>query len=518
MGSGGKRSQYCGGVIIMYPIDLFYRAAALYPNHIAVRDHDQHWSYAALKKAVDHLAYQLQQAYPNPGHPVGLCAQNSAQYVIAMLAILAAGKIWVPLNAQSTVYELSRILQAIEPGIIVADASAQSLVHDALVHTQNRHTVLWDLHECCHHAYTAAATQRPQPHSLGPHATQAIKFTGGTTGLPKGVMQTYRSWVVTAINQIMGWHITQQDKFVAAAPLSHGTGTYVLGILAQGGTLIITPNTQPETVAQAFYAQGGTMTFMPPTLIYNLMQHEQVSPADFPNLRLMIYGGAPMPEERILQAQRFFGPVIATTYGQTEAPQIATLLAPEHMSQPQLRASVGLPTLFSEIKIIHPDGRPCPPGTAGEILIRGDLLMSGYWRRPDLTAAAIQDGWLHTGDMGYCDENGFLFIKERLKEVIISGGFNVYPIDVEGILALSEDIQDAAVMGMPDDKWGEKVIAVVQPRPNATVNVDTLKQLVRHHLGPVMTPKEIFIFNELPRSAVGKVLKNKIKATLLERQ
>lgn len=139
----------------------------------------------------------------------------------------------------------------------------------------------------------------------------------------------------------------------------------------------------------------------------------------------------------------------------------------------------------------HPDGRPCPPGTAGEILIRGDLLMSGY-----------------------CDENGFLFIKERLKEVIISGGFNVYPIDVEGILALSEDIQDAAVMGMPDDKQGEKVIAVVQPRPNATVNVDTLKQLVRHHLGPVMTPKEIFIFNELPRSAVGKVLKNKIKATI----
>ena len=491
----------------MVPIDFFYRSAQAYPEAIALKTETVSISYDSLRAQVDALAVALQTIDANPGSRVVLCAANCLEYVVGMLAIMAAGKVWVPVNYRSTAPQVRRIVESVMPTVALVDGDRASLFEDlppCLLSLVDYPSII-----ASHHG------QQPDRHEFSPDDTHAIKFTGGTTGLPKGVMQPYRAWMANIMNQVAGWSLTADDCFVAAAPLSHGAGTYVLPLLAQGGSLYVA-DTSLSSVLEAFRHHGGSLTFMPPTLIYKLMEADEVSPACFPDLRLLIYGGAAMPVEKIQASQEFFGPVVATTYGQTEAPQIATLLTPEALMQARYRGSVGRASWLTTIKIVSPNGETLPAGDNGEILIHGDLVMTGYWRRPDLTAETLKNGWLHTGDVGYLDERGFLFIKERLRDVIISGGFNVYPVDVEGCLSTHDAVHEAAVFGLADEKWGEAVNAAVELKAGATVTPDTLKQYVRDRLGPVMTPKNIFIIESLPRSSVGKILKSDLRVMLAD--
>jgi len=492
----------------MQPIDFLYRAARLYPNNIAVESPTACISYAQLDSAVKAMACVLQEASPQPGTHVAMCAGNAVEYIVGMLAIMAAGKVWVPLNYRSTVPELQRILEVIRPTSILVDESG-----DTLIPGNEQHKIRFSDFSTLIGSHEGHC---PVRHVRERDDTQAIKFTGGTTGLPKGVMQPYRAWMAGIVNQIGGWNITSSDKFVVCAPISHGTGTYVLPMLAQGASLLLCASAATEDILDAFANRRGTMTFMPPTLIYKLMADPAAARDKFQQLRLLIYGGAPMPVEKIGMAQEFFGPVVATTYGQTEAPQIATLLRPEDMMDPSCSASAGRATWFTDIAIVSPEGQVLPSGQAGEITIQGDLVMTGYWKLPDKTAETIKEGRLHTGDVGYIDERGFLYIKDRLRDVIITGGFNVYPIDVEGALSRHPAVHEASVFGLPDEKWGEAVNAAVQLKPGASVGEEALKAFVRERLGPVQTPKKIHFYESLPRSPVGKVLKGALRDTALD--
>lgn len=494
----------------MYPIDFFYRAAQLHANRTAIESPAERISYAQLLTAVNALAVALQEKDPAPGSRVGLCAANSPNYLIGMLAILAAGKVWVPLNYRSTSTEIGRILATTTPTALLVDEIGDTLVQGGagLKISFAQFPELIQTHQ----------GQTPARHTLSRDDTQAIKFTGGTTGTPKGVMQPYRAWVASIINQIHGWQITHQDKFVICAPISHGTGTYMIPLLAQGGTLLLCASNSAQDIAQAFRQRGGTMTFMPPTLIYKLMASDGIDASSFPNLRLLIYGGAPMPMEKIVHAQTFFGPVVATTYGQTEAPQIATLLTPDDLANPLYRSSVGRATWLSELAIMSPDGTLLPPGDMGEVVIRGDLVMTGYWQLPEKTRETVKNGWLHTGDVGCLDDQGFLYIKDRLREVIITGGFNVYPIDVENTLSLHPAVHEASVFGIADEKWGETVNAAIELKPSRSASEEELKAFVREKLGPVLTPKHFYFYDSLPRSTVGKVLKTAIKEQISKYQ
>src|SRR5690606_38260743 len=317
----------------------------------------------------------------------------------------------------------------------------------------------------------------------------------------------YRAWVANIVNQMHAWGFDENDRYVMAAPVTHGTSTYVLPILAQGGCHVMMDGAGAEVVRRTFRDRAGTVCFMPPTLIYMLMGLPGASRADFPNLKRLMYGGAPMPAEKVRQVRDFFGPVLGTTYGQTEAPQILTVLRPEDFQEERLWASVGRTTWFSEVAIMSPDGKLLPPGEIGEVVAKGDLVMTGYWQLPEKTAETLVDGWLHTGDRGLIDENGYLFLKDRLKEMIITGGFNVYPVDVENVLGQHPDVYECAVFGIPDDKWGESVQAAVQLRPGHQASSEELTAFVRERLGPVQTPKKIHFHESLPRSSVGKVLK-----------
>ncbi|OZI37625.1 long-chain fatty acid--CoA ligase [Bordetella genomosp. 10] len=501
----------------MYPIDFFFRAARRYPGNTAVDGPAGIVTYAELAARVRALAAAMQAFDPAPQTRVAICAGNTAEHILALLATLAAGKIWVPLNYRSTPTEIGRILAATEPSIVAVDAAGAPLVGDDIA----AHRIVLDATAgaaghgladlLARHAGAAPAAT-----AMDREAVQAIKFTGGTTGLPKGVMQPARAWNAGIINQIHGWGLGPEDRYVVAAPITHGTGTYLLPLLAQGGALLLVDAASPATITAAFRERGGTLSFMPPTLIYMIMAQEGVSRADFPKLRNLIYGGAPMPVGKFEQARAFFGPVLGTTYGQTEAPQIVTLMRPADFEDAANLGSVGRVTWLSDLAILDPDGRPCADGEIGEVAVRGDLVMSGYWRLPEKTAEALVDGWLRTGDTGLVDERGYLFLKDRLRDVVITGGFNVYPVDVENALISHPDVYECSVFGVPDDKWGEAVHAAVQPRAGAVIDVEALKLQVRGLLGPVHTPKHIHIYESLPRSSVGKVLKNAVRDAALK--
>jgi len=494
----------------MYPIDFFWRAAQRWPNRIAIDTPNGPIHYATLAHQVKALAAGLTALDPSLQSRVAICAGNSADHIIALLAILACGKVWIPLNPKSTHPEIQRIINVTEPSIIILDASNQDLLKGAAgswIYTGADSDVsalsmdeLIQLHDAA-----------PQPSfELSQDAIQAIKFTGGTTGAPKGVMQPYRAWMANITNQIQVWNFDEHERYVVAAPITHGTSTYIVPILAQGGCHVILDGAGAEVVRSAFKNRAGTVCFMPPTLVYMLMALPNASRDDFPKLRRLIYGGAPMPPEQVRKVRDFFGPVLGTTYGQTEAPQILTVMRPEDFEDPNNWAAVGRPTWFSDVAIMSPEGKLLPTGEIGEVVARGDLLMNGYWRMPEKTAETIIDGWLHTGDRGLIDERGFLYLKDRLKDIVITGGFNVYPVDVENALSQHPAVHECLVFGLPDEKWGETVQAAVQLHPGKAADAAELIAFVRNLLGPVQTPKQVHFYESLPRSNVGKLLKSAV--------
>lgn len=488
----------------MQPIRFFERAAARWPDAVAVEAGQEQLSYGELAARVGALAVGLQQTDPEPGSRVAICCGNDVAHLTAWLAVLAAGKVWVPLYPRNpaeelresiaftrasvvvTTAELVPTLQVDGATVIAADGAGKGTLA-GLVAT-----------------HTGAA---PVAHARPGDATQAIKFTGGSTGRPKGVMQPNRAWNTNIVTQIAAWGLGPGQRYLAAAPITHGTSTYILPTLGTGGTLVLMDRPTPEQTLDALQNRGITTTFLPPTVLYMLMQLPSVE-HDYPALRNIVYGAGPMRPEEIARAQSIFGPVIGSTYGQTEAPQIATMITPEELMRPEKRASVGRETMLSEVAVIDPDGERLPAGQTGEIVIRGDLLMTGYWEQPEITAQTIRNGWLHTGDLGLLDNEGFLFIRGRARDMIITGGFNVYPADVEPTIGAHPAVVDCAVFGVPDDKWGEAVHAAVQLAPGAEAQPEEIIAFVRERLGPVRTPKTVTFYDPMPRNQNGKLRKD----------
>jgi fatty-acyl-CoA synthase len=263
-----------------------------------------------------------------------------------------------------------------------------------------------------------------------------------------------------------------------------------------------------------------THTFLPPTLIYMLLAHPALDTTDLSPLQCFWYGAAPMSATRLEEALTRIGPVMGQLFGQTEAPMMISTLAPrDHFRRDgsvatERLSSAGRPAPLVTVSIMGEAGALLAPGERGEIVVRSSLVMAGYHRNPAATAEASAYGWHHTGDIGYLDDEGFLHIVDRAKDMVITGGFNVYSTEVEQALMAHPDVQDCAVVGLPDEKWGERVTAVIQLRPGGTVGADELTAFVKERIGSVKTPKQVEVWPDLPRSKVGKVLKSDIRATL----
>jgi fatty-acyl-CoA synthase len=503
----------------MQPIDHFYRAAALWPDRIAVEvDPDvagggpTEITYGELVVQVDALAAAFQTIDPTPQSRVGICGYNTPEHLVAWLATFAAGKTWVPLNPRNGKDELDRIVEVTEPTIVVADADCLDKVDPGeatlvvgmpgLDGGEALHTYeMIESHE----------GQQPRRPDLAPDDLQAIKFTGGSSGVPKGVMQTYRVWNTCIASMMHSFEFDSGDRHLIAAPMTHGANTLIMPILAKGGQQLFMGKSSPVKIMDAIEKMRATSLFVPPTVVYMMMADPSIAGRDFSSLRHFIVGGAAIRPDEVARAMPIFNNAVETCYGQTEAPQIAICMRAEHWRDPQNYASTGIATMLTRVGIMDPKGNLMDPGEQGEIVLKGDLVMKGYYEMPDKTAETIIDDWLHTGDVGIIDERGFVYIKDRIRDVVVTGGFNVYPSDVEAVLGQHPDVKECVVFGLPDAKWGESVHAAVEIHDGVTADPDEIIAYVKERLDSVKAPKQVHIVDDLPRSPVGKVLRREAK-------
>ena len=478
--------------VLLQPIDRLYSSVARNPHAtaiagIAAGDVTRGVTYAELGRAVAALAAAFQDLDGAPGSRVGICLPNTLEHLLALLATYAAGKVWVPLSPRNARAELDAMIAATRPTIIVDDAS-----------TVRRLMAEWDGKE-------------PVRIERSAEDAQIIKFSGGSTGAPKPVVQSLRCVNAQADGIRDFFEFRGDDVNLIAAPLTHGASCFVLPVLEVGGRHVLLETAKPRAVFDAIAARGVTTLYAPPTLLYALIEHADVTRADLHTLRHVIYSAAPMPPQRIRDCQRALGPVIETAYGQVEAPQIIAAMRARELLIEENLTSVGRPSSVATVGIMGPEGKMLPPGEVGEIVVSGPLLMSGYLDRAEETARTIVDGWLHTGDLGTIDGRGYLFIRGRLREVINSGGFKVFPGDVEASLARHPAVAECAVFGMDDPKWGEAVNAAVVVRPGAGVSGEELISWVKGELGSVKAPKRVWFVERLERNAAGKVSRAAVK-------
>ena len=344
--------------------------------------------------------------------------------------------------------------------------------------------------------------------------------TGGTTGRPKGVMLTGHNIETMSALTLMSYPFGPRPRYLALAPLTHAAGVLCFPVMTLGGEIVIMPSPDLTEFLALVEKNKITHTFLPPTLIYMLLDHDRLAETDTSHLQCLWYGAAPMSASRLEEALTKIGPVLGQLFGQSEAPMMISTLAPaDHFHEDgslakERLSSAGRPTPLTTVAIMDGEGHLLGPGQRGEIVARGPLVMAGYYKNPQASAEASRHGWHHTGDIGYLDEDNYLFIVDRAKDMIITGGFNVYSAEVEQVLLAHPAVQDCAVIGLPDEKWGERVTAVVQLRPGQTVTEAEVRSFVKERLGSVKAPKQVEIWPDLPRSKVGKVLKVDVKARL----
>jgi acyl-CoA synthetase (AMP-forming)/AMP-acid ligase II len=346
----------------------------------------------------------------------------------------------------------------------------------------------------------------------------AIMSTGGTTGLPKGVVHRNRAWEMIIASYATNAPTNEPPIHLVVAPLTHAAGVLHWGFLNRGSTNVILRSTDPDAILSAIEKYRVSLLFLPPTVIYMLLAHPNIRKYDYSSLRYLLYGAAPMSVAKLREALEIFGPVMATAFGQVEAPMMVTWLsAAEHaeaLSDPakvHRLASVGRDGPYARVEIMAEDGTLLPTGERGEIVLRSDIAMTGYYKDPEGTAKIREHGWHHTGDVGYRDEDGYLYLVDRKRDMIISGGFNVFPAEVEQIALGFPAVRDAVVIGVPDQKWGEMVIAAVEVKEGVSFDPEEFLAFCREALGGVKAPKKVEVWESLPRSTVGKTLRRAVR-------
>lgn len=366
-----------------------------------------------------------------------------------------------------------------------------------------------------------ASTYSPKPlHAadLPPDHIGGLTYTGGTTGKPKGVIGTVGNITAMTTIQLAEWEWPEHPRFLMCTPLSHAGAAFFVPTIVKGGEMIVLPKFDPAEVLATIEERRITATMLVPSMIYALMDHPDSHTRDLSSLQTVYYGASAMNPVRLAEAIRRFGPIFAQYYGQSEAPMVITYLAKGEHTADRL-TSCGRPTLFARTALLDPDGKPVARGEVGEICVSGPLLCGGYWNLPEETAKTFSGGWLHTGDLAREDEEGFWYIVDRVKDMIVTGGFNVFPREVEDVVAEHPAVAQVCVIGTPDEKWGEAVTAVVVLRPDHPRDDAAIAQLtteiqatVKERKGSVQSPKQVIVTDSVPVTALGKPDKKAVRA------
>lgn len=498
-----------------------YQTARSWPNREAILSGNECFAtYDVLLKRTASLADWLHNHHGvNRGDRVALFAQNCPEYLEIMHAIWWLGAVIVPINHK---------LHAKEAAWIVADSGAKIILTDSDCNFDDANSLETIIKIACpNYKQAVSATLNHKPIECNGDDTAWLFYTSGTTGRPKGVMLSHNNLIHMSlcysldVNQIFG-----SDTALYAAPMSHGAGLYNMIFMRAGARHLIPASKGfdcAEIVSLA-QTQENLVFFAAPTMVKRLIAYAKTVDYRGEGIRTIIYGGGPMYAADIDEALDYFGDRFVQIYGQGESPMTITALSRDlvqdqsHANWRSRRASVGIAQACVKVEIRDDHGNPLPHGSTGEITVFGQTVMKGYWNNPQATASTLQNGWLMTGDLGHLDEDGFLYLTDRSKDVIISGGTNIYPREVEETLLQHSDIFEVAVIGVPDPEWGENIVAYIVTRDEKVLEKSLLDQWCQSQMASFKKPKKYFFVKELPKNSYGKVLKTELRQLSLENQ
>src|SRR5437868_8914354 len=498
---------------------LLFDVARRLPEQPAVSDERQAWDYRELARRVAGVAGRLRARGLRPGDRVLLSLENCGEFVELMFGCWAAGLCAVPTNARLHPREVEYIagnsrarLLVATPGLVEALAPLAGSVDslDAVISTR---TAEYDA------LVTESDSLRPEGGNATDHAW--LFYTSGTTGRPKGAVLTHRNLLFMSQCYYADIdRLDERDTHLLAAPVSHGAGLYALPFLLKGAQQIVLPHFDVPAILDVVRQNQRVSMFAAPTMLTRLAHAPEVPGADLDNLRTIYYGGGPMYVADLEKALGLFGPRLYQLFGQGESPMTITGLNQrlhadtEHPRWRERLGSAGVPRTGVLVKVVDENDNELPPGEVGEVITQSDCVMEGYWQNPEANAETLRGGWLHTGDLGSMDEDGFLTLRDRSKDMIISGGSNIYPREIEEVLLRHADVVEASVVGRPHPDWGEEVVAFVVAKPDAKVAEAELDKLCLDHIARFKRPRQYRFVASLPKNNYGKVLKTELRRLL----
>jgi fatty-acyl-CoA synthase len=492
---------------------------------------DQTWTGRDLSDAISTYVAAFEELGIGTGSPVALLAANRPE----VLVLIGAGQMQG--QRRSALHPLGSVD---DHAYVLADAGIKTLVIDPLPPFVERARALLEKVDCLETVLTlgpadvgtdlaalaAEQTAGPlRPADLEADAVISVTYTGGTTGKPKGVVGTARSMAAMSQIQLAEWEWPQAPRFLMCTPLSHAGAAFFLPVLMAGGSMIVLPRFDPGEVLRTIAEHKITATMLVPSMIYALLDHPDSRTTDLSSLETLYYGAAAMSPTRLAEGIERWGPIFAQYYGQSEAPMVISYMAKaDHdLERPERLASCGRPSAFLRTALLDENDKPVAQGDPGEICVAGPVVAQGYWHLPDATAETFRDGYLRTGDVAREDEDGFWYIVDRTKDMIVTGGFNVFPREIEDVVAEHPAVAQVAVIGVPDDKWGEAVTAVVVLRSEQSRDDDALttltseiQALVKERKGSVHSPKQVVVADEIPLTPLGKPDKKTLRAPYWE--
>lgn len=502
-------------------MDYFVRRALKrHAERLAIVDYDRTCTYGDLDRTSDSVAAYLRDLGLKPGDRVALVLHNRMEFIQAELGIIKAGLVKVPINNKLSVPEIVDILADSEASALFLEPEFEAGIIEAATRLPTLKTLISPQPSRPNVVGMASITDQardPIPSVVAPGDLYLLRYSGGTTGRPKGIMHSHASCVDIAISVVREYTLKASDAFLHVAHLSHGQNFVWPGLVAQGATLVMMRRFDPLEVLESIQRHRITRLHMVPTMMNAVFGHERVDEFDLSSLGAVVYASAPMGTEQIRRLYAKLGPRISQTYTLSESAVITTMLKPEdHIidgTEEQIGrlASCGREVLDVELRIVDDNLKELPPGEVGEIAIRSPGNMMGYWRQPELTARVLRDGWVLSGDLGRKDAAGYVFLVDRKDDKIITGGFNVFPREVEDVLYAHPAVREAAVVAVPDERWGEAITGVVALRPGATCTEAELIEFCGQHLAGYKKPKQVLIRDELPKSPVGKILRRAVR-------